>query len=311
MEALNHTSGIFGERLYLTDGGLETSLIFQQGIPLNHFAAFELLAREDGRKALQEYYQPYLALAEKYMLGFMIESPTWRANADWGFKLGYTHDELFALNRQSIAFIRGEAMKAGGVPHVVVSGNIGPRGDGYRADILMTPAEARAYHLDQIKAFALADVDVVTAMTINYGEEAIGIINAARSFHLPVVISFTVETDGQLPGGETLQSVIERTDKATGCYATHYMINCAHPRHFMQTLKAGGRWISRLGGIRANASIKSHAELDASDSLDAGDKCLLAAGYVELAALLQNLKVVGGCCGTDAGHLEEICRALK
>ena len=307
MKALNQ---VFREKSYLTDGGLETTLIFHKNISLNYFAAFELLRNEEGRKALEEYYKPYLSLAEKYQLGFVIESPTWRSNADWGFKLGYTHDELFALNKQSINFIREIAEPFASLAHVVVSGNIGPRGDGYRADFLMTSEQAKCYHADQVKAFAMADADVVTAATITYSNEAIGIVNAARSFGLPVVISFTVETDGKLPGGESLKEAVEKVDAETDHYAEHFMVNCAHPQHFMNEFHGNGYWKSRIGGIRANASLKSHAELDESTVLDTGDKCLLASGYAKLFTLLPSIKVIGGCCGTDHSHLEEICSGM-
>lgn len=311
MERKLHPSAVFPQRHYLTDGGLETTLIFQKGITLNAFAAFELLQTEEGKKALREYYHPYLALAEKYRLGFVMESPTWRASPDWGVKLGYTHDELIALNKQSITFMRELALPfSRSLPHIIISGNIGPRGDGYKAENQMTAEQAKVYHLEQIKAFALGDADIVTAVTITYSDEAIGIVQAAQSFNLPVVISFTVETDGRLPGGESLQEAIEKTDRETGQYADHYMINCAHPQHFMHQLDKDGNWKTRIRGIRANASLKSHAELDESETLDAGDKCLLAEGYMQLFHLLPQLKVIGGCCGTDHTHIAEICKTL-
>lgn len=251
MKALNHTSGLFNGKYCLTDGGLETTMIFQRGITLNHFAAFELLRSEKGRKELELYYQPYLALAERLKLGFVIESPTWRASADWGFRLGYTHDELFALNKNAIKFIRELTDDYDSLPQVIVSGNIGPRSDGYKADFRMTAAQSKAYHIEQIKAFALADADIVTAVTITYSDEAIGIVNAARSFGIPVVISFTVETNGRLPSGESLQEAILKTDNDTDCYAEHYMVNCAHPHHFISEMQHDGYWKSRIGGIRA------------------------------------------------------------
>lgn len=256
MEILQQSSFVFKQKHYLSDGGLETTLIFHKGIRLNHFAAFELLCNERGRKILEEYYRPILLLAEKYRLRFVIESPTWRASSDWGYKLGYTHDELFALNKQSIKFIRELAREFSGLTDIVVSGNIGPRGDGYETDMQMSVEQAKAYHMEQVKAFALADADVVTAVTISYSNEAIGIINAARSLGLPVVVSFNVETDGRLPGGELIQHAIEITDNETDGYAEHYMINCAHPQHFLHTLNAEGEWKKRVHGIRANAAFK-------------------------------------------------------
>ena len=308
MKALNQ---VFNEKYYLTDGGLETTLIFHKNISLSYFAAFELLRNEEGRKALEEYYKPYLSLAEKYQLGFVIESPTWRSNADWGFKLGYSHDELFALNKQSIKFIRELAKPFASLSQIVISGNIGPRGDGYRADFLMTAEQSKAYHIEQVKAFALADADIVTAATITYSNEAIGIVNGARSFGLPVVISFTTETDGKLPGGELLREAVQKVDAETDFYAAHFMVNCAHPEHFMNEFHGDGDWKRRVGGIRANASLKSHAELDESTALDAGDKSLLSSGYAKLFSLLPSIKVIGGCCGTDHSHLEEICKTLE
>lgn len=302
----------FNHSLYLTDGGLETSLIFTQGVSLNHFSAFELLNTEQGRDSLKEYYQPYLELAVKSGLPFVLETPTWRASGDWGGKLGYTNRELFSLNTFSVQYIHELAQPyKKQLPQIIFSGNIGPRGDGYKANNMMTASQATDYHYKQVKAFALAGADIVTALTINYTNEAIGIINAARRFHLPVVVSFTVETDGKLPGSDTLQDAIEKTDKATDGYATHFMINCAHPDHFLPVLQTDGEWKNRIMGIRANASAKSHTELDESTTLDAGDKCHLATKYQQLSALLPKLKVIGGCCGTDIMHLEEMRRALQ
>lgn len=309
---MKENSSLFKHPYYLTDGGLETTLVFHNGISLNYFAAFELLRNEEGRKALENYYLPYLHLAEQYDLPFVLESPTWRASTDWGFKLGYTHDELFALNKQSIQFIRELAQPFSNVlPQIIFSGNIGPRGDGYKVQNRMSAEHAKAYHLDQVKAFAIADADVVTALTINYSEEAIGIINAAQLFHLPVVISFTVETDGRLPGGESLQEAIEKTDRETNQYAEHFMINCAHPQHFIHAFQRDEEWKLRIQGIRANASMKSHAELDESETLDTGDKHLLSEGYAQLFQLLPDVKIIGGCCGTDHSHIEAICKTIE
>lgn len=299
------------DHLYLTDGGLETTLIFHQGVSLNHFAAFELLNNEAGKQALRKYYTPYLQLAARYRTGFILETPTWRANPDWATKLGYSTDELKALNKQAVTFVKGIAKELGPEgSKILISGTIGPRGDGYKVEHVMTPEESQSYHGLQIESFVSAGADIIEAVTMNYSDEAIGIVRAAQSSAIPVVISFTVETDGKLPNGESLEDAIGRTDKNTGSYAEYYMINCAHPVHFIQVLKKDGSWKGRIKGIRANASTKSHAELDESVSLDAGDKKVLADGYLQLRALLPELKVVGGCCGTDHGHVASICEAL-
>ncbi len=299
------------KRFFLTDGGLESTLIFHRGIELRHFSAFELLNDAKGLQTLEEYYIPYMNLSSRYDAGFIFETPTWRANPDWGAKLGYSRDELSAINKSAVQLGRKMVRqhRKNDQP-MLISGNIGPRGDGYFPDNIMTPVEARSYHFDQIQAFSLADADLVTALTINYLEEAIGIAQAAKTFHIPVVISFTVETDGRLPDGKTLEEVIGQTDEATQGYPAFYMINCAHPRHFIDSLSSGQTWTSRIQGIRANASLKSHAELDQSESLDTGDKNLLSTGYQQITELLPEIHVIGGCCGTDHSHIDQICQTL-
>ena len=301
-------SELFSKENYLTEGGLETSIIYQQGIELKHFAAFELLNTLRGRAALVKFYQPHLELAKNLNLGFIMETPTWRANPDWGRELGYSDNELAEINKQSVYFVR-ELLHEMNYPsdQAIVSGNIGPRGDGYIADKMMTAAEAKVYHQQQIQAFAYADVDVVTAITMTNSDEAIGIVKAAAYFGVPVVISFTVETNGRLPSDEGLLDAIQKVDEQTNGYTSHFMINCAHPEHFKKVLENGGRNILRIKGIRANASCKSHEELDACDSLDSGNKFELAEDYNYLRSLLPNLKIIGGCCGTDHTHLEQIC----
>lgn len=298
------------DTLFLTDGGLETTLIFHQGLDLPCFAAFDLLKDQAGIAVLRGYFERYLSIAKRRGVGVVLESPTWRANPDWGARIGYDRAALDDANRNAIALvleIRGEHETP--TTPMVVSGNIGPRGDGYRAETRMTAAEARAYHAPQISAFAGTDADMVSAFTLNYVEEASGIVQAARDCDMPVVISFTVETDGRLPTGEPLGAAIERTDEETDAYAAYYMINCAHPTHFAPALNAGGAWRARIRGLRANASRCSHAELDESTELDVGNPAELGSLYRSLRASLPQLSVLGGCCGTDHRHVDAIFAA--
>ena len=297
-----------GSRLFLTDGGLETTLIFHNGIDLPHFASFDLLRMPDGRKALSDYFLPYIETARRSRMGFVLEAPTWRANAEWGAKLGYSPEALAAVNREAIALM-AELRLAHEEPEMpmVISGNIGPRGDGYVAGAEMTPETAAAYHDPQIAAFADTEVDMVSAFTMTTVAEALGIVLAARRHGLPVVISFTLETNGLLPNGATLQEAIETVDAATGEAPAYYMINCAHPTHFPRTLESGGDWVRRIRGIRANASKRSHAELDSAPDLDAGDPVELGRQYHDLRRTFPQLRVFGGCCGTDHRHVAHIC----
>ncbi|GIK24561.1 MAG: homocysteine S-methyltransferase [Betaproteobacteria bacterium] len=299
-----------GSGLFMTDGGLETTLIFHDGLDLPHFAAFNLLKDTAGTDTLRRYYARYAEIARARRLGIVLEAPTWRANPDWAAKLGYDAPALAEANRKAIGLMREirEAYETRETK-IVISGNLGPRGDGYRAEARMSAAEARDYHAPQIEAFARTAADMVAAFTMNYVEEAVGIVLAAREAAMPVAISFTLETDGRLPSGESLAEAIRRTDAETDGHAAYYMINCAHPTHFEAVLQEGGEWRARIRGLRANASKRSHAELDESSDLDIGDPHELGLAYDTLRSLLPGLSVVGGCCGTDHRHIEAICEA--
>jgi S-methylmethionine-dependent homocysteine/selenocysteine methylase len=297
------------ESRFITDGGLETTLVFVNGIDLPDFAAFPLLDDDAGRSALAGYYDRYFDIAKRDDVGIVVDTPTWRANPDWGNRLGYDRDALAAVNRRSVGFVRELADRRPGLT-ALVDGVIGPRGDGYAIGELMTADESAAYHSLQVDAFRDASVDMISAITMTYLDEAVGVATASARAGVPVVISFTVETDGHLPSGQPLGDAIEATDAATDNAPAYYMINCAHPSHFERTLRDGGAWLSRIGAIRANASRMSHDELDNADELDRGDPRALALEYVELATLLPNLAVVGGCCGTDDEHVSEISAAF-
>jgi S-methylmethionine-dependent homocysteine/selenocysteine methylase len=301
-----------GDRLFVTDGGLETTLIFHEGIELPEFAAFLLLDDEAGIAALRSYYEPYLEVARDNGAGFILEAPTWRASPDWGQRLGYTREQLAAVNRGAIALM--EEIRAEHEPEIspiVISGCVGPRGDAYAPTELMTADEAERYHGRQLRLFSETAADVATALTLTYADEAIGIARAATAAGLPVVISFTVETDGRLPSGQDLADAIDQVDLATDSAPAYYMVNCAHPTHFRDVFAGGEESLGRVGGFRANASTKSHAELDEAEELDEGDPADLGERHRELRELCPQVRVVGGCCGTDHRHVAEICVALS
>ena len=293
--------------LYLTDGGIETVLIFHEHLDLPAFAAFDLLKDDSGTEKIRRYYAPYVVLARERGLGFVLESPTWRASPRWAGEIGYDPQQLDALNRKAIALlaeIRDEHESSG--PPIVISGCVGPQDDGYNPRALLSAAAARSYHATQIGTFAETAADMVTAITMTYAEEAIGVARAAADVGLPVAISFTVETDGRLPSGQPLGAAIEQVDRETSSGPSYYMINCAHPTHFASVLEDAGSWRERIGGLRANASTRSHAELDEAAELDEGDPIDLGAHYAALRERLPRLNVLGGCCGTDHRHVAAI-----
>ena len=298
--------------LFLTDGGIETTLIFHDKLELPHFAAFHLMKDASGRASLHKYYARYAEIARKGSFGFILESPTWRANSDWGDKLGYSEVALAAANRDSIALMQElrdefETVRS----PMVISGCVGPRGDGYDPGQVMSAEEAEAYHATQSGTFSKAGVDMVTAITMTNVNEAIGITRAAQAAGVPAVISFTVETDGRLPTGQDLREAIEEVDESTAGGPVYYMINCAHPTHFQATFAELGATVKRVCGLRANASKQSHQELNEALDLDDGDPVELADQYRDLCQRHPQINVLGGCCGTDHRHVAQISVACR
>ena len=312
MPKYRHALPQLSEQLFLTDGGLETTLIFHDGIDLPDFNAFPLLADSAGSALLRAYYRAYAELARRHRAGLVLESATWRASADWAGRLGIDAAALAEANRQSIAMLEAirDEFQTGSTP-IVISGQIGPRGDGYVAAQRMTADEAASFHRAQVDVFAATEADMVCGMTMNYVEEAIGIARAAQRAQMPTAISFTVETDGRLPTGQSLGDAIAEVDAATANYPSYYMVNCAHTSHFETVMVDGGPIARRLRGVRANASRMSHAELNEAQTLDAGDPAQLGADYVRLKRASPRLNVLGGCCGTDDRHVEQIARACR
>ncbi len=296
--------------LFLTDGGLETTLIFHEGWDLPAAEAFVLLDAPRGLATLRDYFDRYVPMAVERGNGFVLESPTWRANQDWGAKIGYDRQHLAALNRAAIDLMHEMRSKYETERSpMVISGCVGPRGDGYDPGTIMTPEAAQSYHCEQIGIFRDAGADLVTAITMTNVSEAVGIVQAAHKAGMPSVISFTLETDGCLPTGEKLSEAIKAVDQKTGGGPAYYMINCAHPTHFDDVLEAGSTWVTRLRGLRANSSRCSHAELDNAPELDIGNPEELGEQYRDLLRRFPHINVLGGCCGTDHRHVDCISRA--
>jgi homocysteine S-methyltransferase len=294
---------------FVTDAGLETELVFHDGIELPEFCSAVLLDEAAGRGRLRRYFTDFVDLARRFSCGVILESSTWRLNRDWAERLGFGSADRRRLNFAAIQLLQdirhSMPLETG---RFVVSGNLGPRYDGYRADHLMKVDDAERYHSEQIQTLVEAKADCVSALTITNTNEAVGIARAAKASGIPVMISFTLETDGSLPSGEDLEAAIDLVDRRVPDAVDYFGINCAHPTHFQHLFAAKPEWAARIGAIRANASTRSHEELDNSSELDEGDPQELATNYHELRELLPALRVFGGCCGTDLRHVTSICQ---
>lgn len=303
------------ENVFLGDSGLETTLIYKDGITLPYFATFPLLQHHDTYYKLKTYYEDHIQIAIDHHCGFLLGGVGWRANRDWGEKLGFTQEELDEFNRQSISLqktIRDE--KATNTSKILIAGTVGGRDDGYRPQKRMSSTEAEDYHSHQMKVYQDAGADLILANTLCYFEEALGMVLAARSLAMPVLVSFTLELDGKLPSGQSLGECISAIDELTDSYPVGYLVNCVHPIHLLQVLRESDReakWIERLIGLKGNASMKSHAELEASEVLDEGDPNDFASCYGVLTKEFPQMRVLSGCCGTDIGHIIKICELCQ
>lgn len=295
---------------FLTDAGMETDLIFNHGINIRELAAHTLLPEAAGREAMARYFRHFLSLTLETQAGFILDSQTWKAHMHWAEDLGATEDELRHSNQNSVEFIAGlrDEFEKNTKP-IVLNGLIGPRGDAYAPEVEIAAQEAEEYHAKQISWLAGTDIDMVTALTFTQSDEAIGVVRAANKVGLPIAVSFTVETDGNLPTQQPLNEAIDAVDKATGAGAAYFMVNCAYPDHFSNVLE-NAEWARRIRGIRCNASRKSHAELDQSETLDDGDPIEFGDQYRAIKAKMPWLNIFGGCCGSDLRHVTQIARTL-
>lgn len=292
---------------FISDGGMGTHLIFHEGAEMPLFASFVLLDNTEGREMLRRYTTPYFDLAQEAGRGFVLGTPTWRANGGWGPKLGLDDAGIRAVNRRAMAFARDLRDAHPWREHILIEGVVGPAGDGYAPEQLLSPLEAANLHNAQLETFAEEGVDIASAFTITHPGEAIGMVSRARELGLPFALSFTVETDGRLPTGQDLESALGEVESATNGYCRYYGINCAHPEHFVDQLPSG--WLNRIGMIRPNASRRSHAELDEATELDDGDPDEFGALYAAMAKYLLGLRVIGGCCGSDMRHIKAVLAA--
>jgi S-methylmethionine-dependent homocysteine/selenocysteine methylase len=285
------------QELFLTDGGIEDTLILDRGIDLSHDAACDSDKDADRELALVRYFQDYASLARDYRVGLMLESPTWQANSDWGIKLGYSYRELKDINRRSISLLEKirkdyETRKT----KIVISGCVGTRKNSCHPSDLMTAIEAEEYHFPQVVTFADTEADLVTAAAMTDAEEAIGIVRAAQFMRMPVTVTFVVETDGKLPTGQTLGEAIARVDGETDQAPLYYGIHCQLTSHFTELFGCDMPWFERVRCIRA-------AKPDNYSLEELGDR------FRSLVRKHPHLNILGGCRGTDTHHVETICLA--
>ncbi|KAJ5210720.1 Homocysteine S-methyltransferase [Penicillium cf. griseofulvum] len=290
---------------FITEGGIETTLIYTKNIDLPNFSTLPVLNTEDGKETISSIYKGYIDIARAHSTGVVLETRTWRGSPLWSSEIGLSIPQMVDLNHTAVKLLQGIRSETPFDP-IVISGAMGPLQDAYQ-DSTVSFDQAREYYGPQIRAFAEEGVDMLCIMTVTNLDEAFGAVSLAREYNLPIHVSFSIETDGRLRGGKTLEDAIREVDSVTENYVTYYGVNCAHPRYIIMAVQDMPMEVrSRLGSIRGNSSLKSHEELDNSTELDRGDIPGWVQEFNQLVSMLPGLKVVGGCCGTDEEHIDAI-----
>ncbi|KAJ5971415.1 uncharacterized protein N7479_001333 [Penicillium vulpinum] len=296
-------------KLFLTEAGVETTLVYKKNVHLPCFSALPLLSTEEGAKTILSIYQSYINIALTHSAGIVLETRTWRGSPAWASQLGLSIPQILDLNRTAVKILHGLRHKTETpCTPIVISGTLGPLQDAYENSTdTVSFSQARENYHSQVCVLAEEGVDMISIMTVTNLNEATAAVTVAREFNLPILVSFSIETDGRLRGGRTLDDVIREVDRLTENYTTYFGVNCAHPHHIMTALRDLPEDVrSRIGSIRGNASLKSHDELDNTPVLDRGNVSLWGQDFNELFNMLPELKVVGGCCGTDEEHIDTL-----
>lgn len=300
-------------KLFLTEAGIETTLIYRKNINLPSFSTLPLLSTEEGTENLLSIYQDYINTALTHSTGIVLETRTWRGSPAWASKLGLSTSQVLNLNRAAVTILRDlrHGAETPSTP-IVISGTLGTLQDAYQDSTgTVSITLAQENYRSQVHVLAQEGVDMLSIMTVTNLNEAIAAVTVAREFNLPIHVSFSIETNGRLQGGRTVDDVIREVDHLTESYTTYFGVNCAHPRHIMAALQGVSKEVrSRIGSIRGNASLKSHQELDNTLVLDRGDVSVYVGEFDGLLNILPELKVVGGCCGTDEEHLDALARRV-
>lgn len=300
---------------FLTDGGIETRLIYEFGIDLPDFASFLALFDDRGRAALREIYRGYLAVAAEFRMPMLVGAPTWRAHPECLRRFGFAKaDDLRRVNAEAVAFLQDLRRETRTETLVHIAGVIGPRRDGYRAEDAPALDEARAYHEAQAQALAGLGVDLLYAPTFPSRDELAGVAQAMARTGLAYALAPVIDPKGRLLDGHSFAEAVRLVDESTDPKPLYFLAGCVHPSTFLAAAAEGGdrtmpRMPGRLAGIKANASPLPPEELDRLGHLDADAPAVLAQEILA-ARRRYGLRILGGCCGTNDRHIRALAEAV-
>jgi S-methylmethionine-dependent homocysteine/selenocysteine methylase len=298
-------------RYFITEGGIETEIMYKWGFEMPHFAMFPLLDNPKAADAIKGMYRRYLDVVAKYKQSALIGGFDYRASPDWGDLLGYSASALRDANIQSIEFLREVASEYDSdIDLALFSGCVGPRGDAYQTKNTMDRYQAAEYHSVQLETLKEANVDLAWALTFGDPEEAIGVCMAAKSLGVPLAVSFSLDSSHHLNTGVAFSKAVEYVDEQTGNFPEFYSLNCSHPDEFMPAITQGD-WINRVRCFRPNAAKMDKISLCKLGHLEEGDPIELGEQMSTLHTRYPHMDIWGGCCGTCDTHLEQIVSHLS
>lgn len=292
----------------LMEGALGERLKREYNLSFDTYVAMaKLIYDNNGRIALKSLWQGYIDVAKKYGLPLLVTTPTRRANRERVEQAGCST----SIIEDNMMFLRSIQDHCNIT--MFVGGLMGCKGDAYTGEGALSESEAQVFHQWQANLFLNAGADFLYAGIMPTLPEATGMAQAMSATGLPYIISFTIQKDGRLIDGTAISEAIAYIDNKATVKPLCYMANCVHPsivsEALLQPFNQTHIVFNRFLGIQGNTSPLSYAELDGSLDLRCSDPAQFAVEMLKLREI-SNIKIFGGCCGTDNRHMEQIAIRL-
>ena len=276
-----------------------------------HIVNSAFIYDKDKRTAISGIYRQYLDIGLKYNLPLLLSTPTWRASRERIEKAGY---EKTDVNGDNFRFLDGIRKSYGHFANkIVICGLLSCRGDAYSQSEALTANDAHEFHSWQANRLAETGVDLLLAATLPAFSEATGLATALAATGKPYIISFVFRSEGTLLDSTPLKDAISIIDSDVNPKPLAYMANCTHASIFktamMHAANSSATVRKRVAGLLANTAALNPEELDDSAELVEEDPQIFGKSVASLHAEL-GLKILGGCCGTDDRHIDDLAKRL-
>lgn len=290
----------------LTEGSVFELLRRDPSVRFDPEIAHAALIYDDAsRRRLAAVHADYLAIGRAYGLSMIAWADTWRASGRRIARSGFSGVDV---NRDNVEFLR-EVVAASGAD-AAVGALVGPAGDAYDPRVAPSFDGALAYHQAQIEALADAGVELMVGATLPALDETRAIARLLSGTAVPWMVSVVVRADGTMLDGTPLERMIDAIEAEASRPPLGYSINCSHStaaRRAIAGLSAAAA--ARVIAFQANTSARTPEELDGLDRIETEAPELFANALGDLTETT-SLRILGGCCGSDARHIEALAGRL-